>query len=84
MLRLARKRAEDLLAVAESGRRRREDLSPLARYANCDKVSRPFILYGRCKAAIYCTRICQVDYYKEYKVIYRVISIASKNSSEIK
>ena len=84
VLRLARKRAEDLLAAAESGRGRRGDLSPLARCANCDKVSGPFMLCGRCKAVTYCTRTCQVGHYKEHKVVCRVISTASKNGSEMK
>lgn len=55
MVRLVRKRAEDLLVVIKSGRKRRGDLSLLARYANCDKVSGPFILYKRYKAVIYYT-----------------------------
>lgn len=83
VLRLARKRAEDLLAVVESGRERRGDLSPLARCMNCDKVSRPFMLCGRCKAVIYCTRTCQVAHYKEHKVVCRAIGAASKNGSEM-
>ena len=84
MLRLARKRAKDLLAAAESGRRRRGDLSPLAQCANCYKVSRPFMLCGRCKAVICCTRTCQVVHYTEHKVVCRVISIALKNGLEMK
>lgn len=84
VLRLARKRAEDLLAAAESGRGRKGDLSPLARCANCDKVSRPFMLCGRCKAVVYCTRTCQVVHYKEHKVVCRVISTASKSGLEMK
>lgn len=84
VLRLARKRAEDLLVAAESGRGRRGDLLPLARCANCDKFSGPFMLCGRCKAVMYCTRTCQVAHYKEHKVVCRVISTASKNGSEMK
>ena len=84
VLRLARKRAEDLLAAAESGLGRKEDLSPLARCANCDKVSRPLMLCGRCKAVSYCTRTCQVAHYKEHKVLCRVIGTASQNGSEMK
>ena len=82
VLRLARKRAEDLLAAAESRHGRRADLSPLARCAHCDKVSGPFMRCGRCKAVIYCTRTCQVAHYKEHKVVCRLISTASKNDSE--
>ena len=91
VLRLAKKRAEDLLlaaAAAESGRGRiRGDLSPsLARCANCDQVpgTGPLMLCGRCKAVMYCTRTCQVAHYKEHKVVCRVISTASKNGSEMK
>ncbi|KAI4147190.1 MAG: hypothetical protein LQ341_001848 [Variospora aurantia] len=84
VLRLARKRAEDLLAAAESGRGSRGDLSPLARCANCDKVSGPFMLCGRCKAVVYCTRTCQVVHYKEHKVVCRVTNTASKNCVEMK
>ncbi|KAL8640475.1 MAG: hypothetical protein Q9228_002616 [Teloschistes exilis] len=84
VLRLARKRAEDLLTAAESGRGRRGDLSPLARCANCDKVPEPFMLCGRCRTVIYCTRTCQVAHYKEHRVVCRVISTASKNGSEMK
>ena len=83
VLRLTRKRAEDLLAATESGRGRRGELSSLARCANCDKVPEPFMLCGRCKAVIYCTRTCQVAHYKEHKVLCRAISTASKNGSEI-
>ena len=79
VLRLARKRAEDLLAAADSGRGRRGNFSPLARCANCDKVSEPFMLCGRCKTAVYCTRTCQVAHYKEHKVICRAMSTVSMN-----
>ena len=84
VLRLARKRAEDLLAVAESGRGGRGNLSPLARCVNCDKVSGPLMLCGRCKAVMYCTRTCQVAHYKEHKVVCQVISTALENNLEIK
>ena len=84
VLRLARMRAEELLAAAESGRGRRGDLSSVARCAKCDKVSGQLMLCGRCKAVVYCTRWCQVAHYKEHKVVCRAISTASKNGSEIK
>ena len=85
VLRLARKRAEDLLAAAESGHSgRRGDLSPPARCANCDQVSGPLMLCGRCKAVAYCTRTCQVAHYKEHKAVCRVLSTASGNDSEMK
>ena len=83
VLRSARKRAEDLLAAAESGRGRRGDLPSLARCANCDNVSGPLMLCGRCKAVSYCTRTCQVAHHKEHKVVCRVKGIASKNGSEM-
>ena len=84
VLRLTRKRAKNLLMITESGRERRGDLLLLTRCANCDKVSRSFMLYERCKAIIYCTWTCQIVHYKEYKVVYRVISTALKNGSEMK
>lgn len=84
VLRLAKKRAEDLLAAAESERGKKGDLSSLARCANCDKVFESFMLCGRCRAVSYCTRVCQVAHYKEHKVVCRVISTASKNGSEMK
>ena len=62
VLRLARKRAKDLLAAAER------------RCANCNKVSGKKMLCGRCKAVTYCSRTCQVAHYKEHKVVCRVIS----------
>ena len=83
VLRLARKKAEDLLAVAKSERGRRGDLSPLARCANCHEIPESPMLCGRCRRVIYCTRTCQVAHYKEHKVVCRVISTASKNSSEM-
>ena len=81
VLRLARKRAEDLLAATKSGRERRGDLSPPARCAKCNKVSGSFMLCGRCKAVNYCKRACQVAHYKEHKAVCRVISTTSKNGS---
>lgn len=87
VLRLAKKRAEDLLATAAaagSGRGKRGTPSPPARCANCDKVDGPFMLCGRCKAVMYCTRTCQVAHYKEHKVVCRIIGTASKNGSDTK
>ncbi|PKK42609.1 hypothetical protein CI102_14856 [Trichoderma harzianum] len=83
VLRLARKRAEDLLAAVQSGSGNgRALLLPPARCANCEKVSVPLMLCGRCKAVMYCGRTCQVAHYKEHKAICR--ATASKNCSEMK
>lgn len=83
VLRLARERAEDLLAVVESGSGNgRGSLSAPARCANCEKVSVQLMLCGRCKAVPYCGRTCQVAHYKEHKAICR--TTASKSSSEMK
>lgn len=68
VLRLARKRAEQLLAAVQSGRERALS-SPPARCANCGKVSVPLMLCGRCKAVMYCGRACQVAHYKKHKAI---------------
>ena len=75
VLRLARKRAEDLLAAVGSGRGRRGE-----RCAKCDKVDGPFMLCGRCRAVNYCSRTCQVAHYKEHKAVCRVLGAASKSS----
>jgi hypothetical protein len=64
VLRLARKRAEDLLSAVESGSGNvGGSLSALARCANCKKVSAQLMLCGRCKAVAYCGRTCQVAHY---------------------
>ena len=68
VLRLARNRAENLLAAAER------------RCANCGQVSSPFMLCGRCRAVGYCSRTCQVAHYKVHKGVCR----ASQNGSEVK
>lgn len=83
VLRLARKRAEDLLAAVQSGSGNGRALSsPPARCANCEKVSVPLMLCGRCKAVMYCGRTCQVAHHKEHKAICR--ATASKNFPEMK
>lgn len=70
VLRLAKRRAEDLLKAAESGSGNENSLlSPLARCVNCGKDSVPLMLCGRCKGVMYCGRACQVAHYKEHKVI---------------
>lgn len=69
VLRLAKKRAEYLLTVVESGSGNGSGLSsPPARCANCGKDSVPLMLCGRCKGVMYCGRTCQVAHYKEHKV----------------
>ncbi|CAP62192.1 uncharacterized protein PODANS_5_12720, partial [Podospora anserina S mat+] len=83
VLRLARKRAEDLLSAVESRSGNvRGSLSALARCANCEKVPAQYMLCGRCKAVAYCGRTCQVAHYKEHKAICR--ATASKSGSGMK
>lgn len=78
VLRLARKKAEDLLAAVESGNRNgRVSLSAQGRCANCEKISMQLMLCGRCKSVMYCGRTCQVAHYREHKAICR--ATASKN-----
>ena len=67
VLRLARKRAEDLLAAVESGSgNRRSSSSAPARCASCEKVPAR-LMCGRCKAVTYCGRKCQVAHYKSHR-----------------
>ncbi|KAI9779781.1 MAG: hypothetical protein M1816_003345 [Peltula sp. TS41687] len=83
VLRMARKRAEDMLAAVESGNgNERGSLSAPARCANCEKVSVQLMTCGRCKAVMYCGRTCQVAHYKEHKA--KCQSTASKNRSQMK
>lgn len=80
VLRLARKRAEDLLSAVESGSGNAGgSLSALtlARCANCEKVPAQLMMCGRCKAVAYCGRMCQVAHYKEHKAMCR--AAASKS-----
>ena len=70
VLRLARKRAEDLLSAVESGSGNVSGSpSALERCANCKKGSEQLMSCGRCKAVKYCGRTCQVAHYKEHKAI---------------
>lgn len=71
LLRLARKRAEDMLAAMESGN------PALGRCANCEKSSTQLMLCGRCKSVMYCGRTCQVAHFKKHKAVCR--ATASKN-----
>ncbi|PKK54710.1 hypothetical protein CI102_484 [Trichoderma harzianum] len=78
VLRLARKRAEELLAVVRSGNGMERALSlPLHWCANCGKDSVPLRLCGRCKGVMYCGRACQVAHFKQHKAICR--ATISKN-----
>ncbi|KAF3928576.1 hypothetical protein AA313_de0201383 [Arthrobotrys entomopaga] len=84
VLRLARKRAEDLLAALQGSgniNRVESDFSAPMRCANCAKVDAvQLMLCGRCKAVRYCGRICQVAHYKEHKALCQAIT-ASKGGS---
>ncbi|KAK3402314.1 hypothetical protein B0T20DRAFT_136626 [Sordaria brevicollis] len=63
VLRLAKKRAEELLSLVESG----SDGNAKDRCANCGKADAPLSLCGRCKSVAYCGRACQVAHYKGHK-----------------
>ncbi|EEP82423.1 conserved hypothetical protein [Uncinocarpus reesii 1704] len=68
VLRLARKRAEDMLAAVERGSGiEKGSLSAAAQCANCKKDFVQLMTCGRCKAVKYCGRTCQVAHYKEHK-----------------
>jgi hypothetical protein len=78
VLRLARKRAEDLLSVVESGGgNAKGSPSALTQCANCGKDSAQLMLCGRCKAVAYCGRTCQVAHFKEHKTICRALAAKS-------
>ncbi|KAI7909168.1 hypothetical protein M9X92_011788 [Pyricularia oryzae] len=78
VLRLARKRAEDLLAAVESrSENGKGSLPAQAQCANCGKASVPLMLCARCRAISYCGRNCQVAHFSEHKVICRIT--ASRN-----
>ncbi len=72
VLRLARTRAEELLSAVESG-----SSSAVARCTNCDKASAQLMLCGRCKAAAYCGRACQVAHFKDHKATCRAAASSS-------
>lgn len=85
VLRLARKRAEDMLAAVESGSGNEKGSLPApapVRCANCEKDSVRLMACGRCKAVMYCGRTCQVAHYKEHKA--KCQRTASKNCSQTK
>lgn len=72
VLRLARRRAEELLAAAEGRNKNgRGSLSAQGRCANCDKISGQMMLCGRCKSVMYCGRTCQIAHFKGHKAICR-------------
>ncbi|KAL7940614.1 hypothetical protein V8C42DRAFT_222911 [Trichoderma barbatum] len=78
VLRLAKKRAKDLLAAVESGSGNEAALSsPPTRCANCGKDFVPLMFCGRCKGVRYCGRTCQVAHLKEHKATCRATT--SKN-----
>ncbi|KAF3217001.1 hypothetical protein TWF106_008051 [Orbilia oligospora] len=79
VLRLARRRAEDLLAALESENRVDSGFSAPVRCANCAKVAVQLMLCGRCKAVRYCGRTCQVGHYKEHRELCQ--ATASKSGS---
>ena len=75
VLRLARKKAEDLLAAVESGGGKGESLlSAPAQCAKCGDASVQLMQCGRCKTVMYCGRACQVAHYKEHKAMCRVMA----------
>lgn len=87
VLRLTRKRAEDMLTAVESGNgngngNERASLSAPTRCANCEKDSVQLMTCGRCKAVMYCGRTCQVAHYKKHKA--KCQRTASKNGSPMK
>jgi hypothetical protein len=78
VLRLARKKAEDLLSAAESGSgNARGSPSALTRCANCGQAPGQLMLCGRCKTVAYCGRTCQVAHFKEHKAL--CLATASKS-----
>lgn len=76
VLRMAERRARDLLAAIDDG----PDSSPtLTKCANCGNDS-SLMLCSRCKAVKYCGRTCQVTHFKEHKALCR--TIATENSAK--
>ena len=72
VLRLARQRAEELLAAVEGGSgNEKGSLWAPAGCANCGKDSVSLMLCGRCKVTRYCGRTCQVSHFKEHKATCR-------------
>ncbi|KAK1759107.1 putative histone-lysine N-methyltransferase [Echria macrotheca] len=68
VLRLARQRAEELLAAVQDRNGRGISSLPVpAQCANCGTASERLMLCGRCKAVAYCGRKCQVAHYKAHK-----------------
>lgn len=82
VLRLAKKRAEELLAALECGRGSTQISPPPARCMNCEKAFAPLMLCGRCKTVVYCGRTCQVAHYKKHKAECQVA--AARNALEMK
>ncbi|EFY89580.1 putative histone-lysine N-methyltransferase [Metarhizium acridum CQMa 102] len=78
VLRLAKKRAKNLLAAVESGSSPETPLPAPAQCANCGKGPGQLMLCGRCEAVMYCGRACQVAHFKDHKATCR--AIVSKKS----
>jgi hypothetical protein len=84
VLRLARKRAEEMLAAAESGNGNGNESGSSsapapapARCANCEKDDVRLVTCARCRAVMYCGRTCQVVHYKAHKAKCQRTSTAS-------
>lgn len=71
VLKLAKKKAEDLLATVESKSSKDGWLPAPAQCANCEKGPGQLMLCGRCKAVMYCGRACQVAHFKDHKATCR-------------
>ncbi|KAL5087702.1 hypothetical protein Trisim1_007567 [Trichoderma cf. simile WF8] len=81
VLRLAKKRAEDLLTAVKSRNEIERALSsPLHWCANCGKDSVPLMLCGRCKGVMYCGRACQVAHFKQHKAICRATTTKNRDT----
>ncbi|KAI1259893.1 hypothetical protein F5Y18DRAFT_420500 [Xylariaceae sp. FL1019] len=75
VLRLTKKRAEDLLAAVGNGTSDPEPTSSTPTLcAKCGKDSGPLSLCGRCKAVRYCGRECQVAHHKEHKPVCQALA----------
>jgi hypothetical protein len=76
LLRLAKKKAEALLAIAEGekGNQRATSSMP-TQCANCGKVQAQLMRCGRCNGVAYCGRACQVAHYKVHKAQCRATAV---------
>ncbi|KFG88052.1 histone-lysine N-methyltransferase [Metarhizium anisopliae] len=71
VLKLAKKKAEDLLATVESKSSKDGWLPAPVQCVNCEKGPGQLMLCGRCKAVMYCGRACQVAHFKDHKATCR-------------